>query len=474
MGEEAAAFETTDPVLAEGGAVYRTGVTTGPVRATLFYLAMPVLAEQLLNTLVGVVDVFLAGGISTPATAAIGLAAYVSWFASLLVMLVATGTTALVARMEGGRDHQEANRIAGQSIFLSVLLGIGLLALLYSVAPWFARQQKMTGETYAIAVEYLRFDAVGHAFLAITLVGCAAMRGAGNMRTPMIIFAVLNAVNLVASFGLVYGLGPLPALGVRGIVTGTVIAKVVGCSMVLAAFVRRRVGLELAPRDLIPESSRVWRILRIGVPAAGDGAVMWFGHFAFLAIIARLAVGMVGEAYYAAHIVAIRLEAFTYLPAVAWATACATMIGQALGAGDPHRAKRTGYEAVLQCGVLSVVIGVLFWIFAEPIYRFMQPTDPLVTAAGVDGFRILALLQPTLVISIVLVGALRGAGDTRFPFVMTLLGIVFLRLPLGWYCGIVLDGGLIGAWIGMYADMVYRAIFVVVHYARGAWLATAV
>ncbi len=450
----------------------RRSVTTGPVRITLLFLALPIFAEQILNTFVGMFDTYLAGQISASATSAIGLAAYVGWLTSMIVMLVGTGTTALVSRNEGGGDHAEANRFANQSMTLAAILGVLLLGLFYTLAPWFARYCRMTGETYDYAVTYLRIDAVGHMLMSLTLVGSAAFRGVGNMRTPMFIFGIINTVNVITSCVLVYGLGPFPAMGVTGIVVGTVTAKTLGAILMVTVLLRGRAGLKLRYHQLPLVPARVWRLLRIGIPAAGDGAFMWSGHFVFLAIISRLADPPWGQVYFAAHIVAVRVEALTYLPAFAWAAASATMIGQALGARNPIRAKRVGHEAVLQCGMLSVMITALYYFGAAFIYDKMS-LDPLVRAAGVRPFQILALLQPCLTVSIIYIGSLRGAGDTRFPLLITLFGIM-IRIPTGYYFGIVLGWGLIGAWMGMFGDIIWRAMSATLRYVGGRWLTTSV
>ncbi len=445
----------------------------GPIRKTMFLLALPVLTEQLLNTLVGLVDTYLAGRISPTATAAVGVAAYVSWLVSMLVMLVATGTTALVSRSEGAGDHSDANHFCNQSLTLAVLVGIGLGAMVYLAAPWLALCFRMAGDAYDITVTYLRIEAIGHMPMSVTLVACAAFRGIGKMRVPMLIFLVINSVNVAASCSLVYGVGPLPALGVNGIVGGTLVARLLGTVLILSVLVLGRAGLTLKRDELPITLARARRIIRIGLPAALDGGVMWSGQFLFLLIIARLAPNPLGEAYLAAHIVAVRVEAFTYLPAVAWGAATATMIGQALGAGDSRRAVHSGHEGVLQCGLLSVAISTCFALSAAFIYRQMS-ADPLVQSVGTGPFRVLAVLQPFLVVSIVYVAGLRGAGDTRFPLLITAIGAFAIRVPLGYLFGIALNGGLLGAWIGMFGDMVWRAVGATTRFLGGRWVHTRV
>ncbi|MCO6438869.1 MAG: MATE family efflux transporter [Phycisphaerae bacterium] len=450
----------------------RSTLVTGSVRRKLFVLAMPVLAEQLLNTAVGTFDIFLAGRLSAAATSAVGLAAYVAWLVSMLAAMIGIGTTALVSRHEGAGDRHEANHVANQSLTLAVALAVLIAALIYGIAPAIATYCRMTGESFTITVDYLRIGALGLACTTVTLVACAALRGIGNMRTPMFIFALINLLNMSVSWALVYGPGPIPSLGVRGIVTGTVVAHAVGLALTLVLLARGRVGLRLVPRETVPTWERTRRILHVGVPAGADGAIMWSGHFCYLAILSRLADPPLGTAYFAAHMIAVRTESLVYLPAVAWAAATATMIGQALGAGNPIRAKQVGHEGVRQCGILAVIVSAVLFIGANTVYAVMS-SDPLVREAGTAPFRVLFVLTPALVVSIVYVGGLRGAGDTRTPMLITIVGIT-LRLAVGYLGGIVLQMGLLGAWMGMFTDMIWRAIASSVRYFRGKWLQTRV
>ena len=443
-------------------------VTTGPLRSTLIWLALPVLAESILNSLVGLVDTWLAGRISAVATSAVGLASYVGWLASMLAMMVGTGTTALVARFVGSGRVSRANWYMNQSISLSVFVGIASFLILVTAAPTLARYSNMTGQAYDIAVHYLRIDAVGNMFLCVLMAGCAALRGAGNMRAPMFLYALLNAVNIVASIYYTFGLD----FGVRGIVYGTVTAQIVGAAALLGMLIRGHAGLTLRRHEMRLVWAHASRILRIGVPAAADGTIMWANHFVFIAIVTRVMPGILGQASFAAHVIAVRVEAFTYLPATAWAAAAATMIGQALGAGNPKRALRAGHEAVFQCGLLSVVTAGLFYVFAESVYEQMT-IDPLVRAAGVEPFRVLALMQPLLAAAIVYIWGMRGAGDTRFPMLISIMGVP-IRLTLGYYFGIVLQWGLLGAWMGMFGDMTWRAYAATRRFLGGKWLTTKV
>lgn len=451
----------------------RPELLTRSLRSVVFLLALPVLVEQFLSFCVGFYDTWLSGRISEEATSAIGLAAYVSWLASMIYGLVGIGTTALVARFWGAGQFEDAVRVTNRSMSLAALLGLFVYGLVFTSAPVLAGLLNMDAGTAAVAVRYLRLDGLGHVFASMTLIGAAALRGAGDMRSPMWILGLVSIINVIVSTLFVYGPGPFPALGVDGIVTGTIVARVCGGLMMVGWLAVGVSGLQLRLREVLAPDRTIWRILRIGGPAALDGGVMWFGQFLFLMIISRLAEGDLGRAIFAAHVVGIEVEAITYLPAVAWGYATATLVGQSLGAGDHQRARRVGHEAVRQCSILAAVLTVVFFALAPQIYALMHDSEA-VQSVGVPAFRLIAFVQVPLVIVIIYTSALRGAGDTRFPMVFTICGVLFVRLPVGYVCGIVLEGGLLGAWIGMAADVTFRAVLVTIRYARGEWVHTQV
>ncbi len=457
---------------------------SGSLRRVVLWLAWPVLCEQVLGFLVGLYDTWLSGrieGISELATGAVGLAAYVGWLASMLFGLVATGTTALVARHRGAGDAESANRIMNRSLALAGVAGGAVYALIYVAAPTMVRLLAMTGEDGRIVVHYLRVDGVGHIATGVTLAAAAALRGSGNMRTPMVVLGLVSLLNVIVSSTLVFGLGGggpgavwwIDPWGIDGIVAGTLAARFVGCLLIVLVLCRGVSGLRLEPSELRLRGESVRRILRIGGPAAVDGAVTWGGQFLFLMIISRLDDIASGGAVFAAHIVGVRIEGITYLPAVAWGAAAATLIGQSLGAGRPERAMAAGHETARQCGVLSIVIGVVFLFAAGWLFGQMH-TSSEVVAVGTFPFRVNALFQLPLALSIVYTSALRGAGDTKFPLLAHVIGIFGVRLPLAWWLGVVMQLGLLGAWIAMSADVVVRAVLLLWRYRRGGWLRTEV
>lgn len=436
-------------------------------------LGLPVLAEQSLVFCVGFFDVYLSGRLSAEATSAIGVAAYVSWLATMMSGLVGTGVAAMVARECGAGAYREANAIVARGLVLAAGLGSLLFGLLWTGAPFFVGLIGMTGPTREIAIEFLRLDAFGQLFACSTLVASAALRGSGDMRTPLAVLGVTNIVNVLVSTGCVFGWGPFPQLGVTGIVIGTITAHLCGFLLMMMALGSSCGRLQLHLDDVGFHAGTTWRILRIGGPAALDGAVTFLGHYLFLMIIARLSGGGFQGATFAAHMVGVRAEAIAYLPAVAWGAASASLAGRYLGAGRADLAWQVGNLAARQFLVYSVIISLVMWLAAEPIYRFMH-ADPMVAEIGVPAFRWLALYQIPTTMLIVYSSTLRGCGDTRFPLLCAVVSILGVRVPVAWLGGIVLDAGLVGAWWGMGSDNTLRMVLTFWRYQAGHWLRTRV
>ena len=435
---------------------------------TVFLLALPVLAEQMLGYGVSLFDTWLSGRLGAGVTGAVGLAAYVAWLAQMLFGLVAVGTTAIVARHWGAGEFDAANGVANRSLSLAAAAGLLYLGAIWPLAPHLAGWLAMTGETAAVAVTYLRVDGVGQVFTSVALAGSAALRGTGDMRAPMLLFGAMNVVNVAASAAWVHGLGPVPACGADGIVYGTLAARVGGGLGMLAWLAAGRGGLKLNPAELPPDRATTARVLTIGGPAAVDGLVRWAGHFLFLRLIAGLAAGEAGERIFAAHVVGVRIEAVTYLPALAWGAAAATLVGQNLGAADPRRARAAGHVAAVQSGLAGGVTGAAMVLAAGPLLAAMH-ADAGVVAVGIPALRLMGCVQLFLAAGIVYISALRGAGDTRWPLGITLVGMYAVRLPLAYLCGVTLDGGLVGAWVGLCGDVTFRAFAGGLRFAAGGW-----
>lgn len=451
----------------------------GVVRPML-WLAMPVLVEQILATAVGFVDTWLAGRFLPGAAplAAIGLMAYTLWLIPSMYATVVIGTTALVSRHVGAAKPNVASWITNQAFACGSAFTVLVVALTWFGGPWFVATMNLEDEAARLALRYLRLVTPVIPAIMIERVGIAALRAAGDTITGFFAMTLVNLVNAVVSTMAVIGWGPFPRLGWDGLALGTVAGHVLAATILVVILLRGRAGLKLNFRHWIPRRKLIWRILKIGLPGGGDVAAVLFCHLWFLGIINGL-----GTLAAAAHSLAIRIESIAYLPAAAFQVAATTMAGQYLGARDPERAKRGALAATVAGVAMLTATGLLFFFGAETLTGFFTGSaneEASRTAAPL--LRLAAFSLPSLALTMTLTGALRGAGDTRWPFFFTLIGMVGLRIPLaiflGWdhyelpWLGLTVHGmgwGIRGAWYGMLADIFVRSALVVARFTQGGW-----
>lgn len=446
----------------------------------MLWLALPVLGEQALNAAVTWNDTLVAGRISAQATGAVGLASYISWLMSMIAWMVDTGATVLVARSVGAGNYREAQRATNQAFLLALMLGSVGTAAVFGLAPGIARIMNLGPEGSRIASSFMRIDTVGYLGGAVALAMASCLRGAGDTRTPLVVLGGVNVVNMIFTWLLTFGWGSIPALGTNGIAWGTAIARWSGGIWMVWLLQRRRLRsdrtasrvplsfLRLHAALLRPSWSILRRILSVGLPAAMDGALAFSGHFIFTTIVTRVPSMFTPTVLYAAHVVGIRIESLSYLPANAWSVAASTMVGQNLGASQPERARQSANEAVKQAMMLLSLTGLLYFFAARPFFRVLS-NDPAVWACGIPALKGLACVQVPLAILIVYLGALRGAGDTRVPMVITALGVGLVRIPVAYLGGVILGGGLLGAWMGMFTDIVARSGLLAWRFRTGRW-----
>jgi putative MATE family efflux protein len=464
-----------EPAARPASLVHQAGTFLPLVR-----LAMPVLAGHVLDMLVGFTDTWLTGNYLATARhlAAINLVAYLLWLMVSLFSLVSIGTTALVARFVGADDWQLARHTANQALLLGALICAAPVALVAGVGRPLVTSLGLENEAAALAVRYLWIVLPAVPAMMLEQVGVAALRGAGDTVTGMLAMIITNAVDMLASFALVRGLGPIPALGWDGLAIGTTIGYYAGGLIIFVRLVRGRAGLKVEPRMLQPDGSLIRRLLRISLPGGIDILAMIGCHLLFLRIVNAL-----GNVPAAAHGIAIKIESLSFMPGAAFQIAAATMVGQFLGAKRGDRATHTIYVACGTVGAIMCTIGTILFLSADWLgAQFVSSSQASIGQQAGALVRIVCIAQPALSVLMVLTGAMRGAGDTRWPLAFTFVGFVMVRIPLGlvlawselalpWNGATVelLDLGIRGAWYAMVIDIYVRCAMAIGRFLQGGW-----
>ncbi len=440
------------------------------LHGAVWRLAWPSVLTMLLQTFNSLMDAFFVGHLpnGAQALAATGVGGGIQFLLISLSMGVSVGATALVARFTGAEDHNSAVRATGQALTLSLLLGAVFGALTYAgrgaMVGWLLDSHK-SPEAAALCVQFVTITLLATVPLFLSNVAQAAFRGVGDTRTPLRITGVVIATHITLNSLLIYGRFGFPALGVRGAGIALTTSLFVGAILFLLALRRSPLGGAFAAANLRPHLDWSKRILRIGIPAAIQGVLRTLSMMSFTGMLARAAEGAAGVA---ALQIGIRAEALAFMPGFGYSVAASALVGQSLGARDPERAERYGWAATGQAVIVMVVMGFVFFVFADPIARAFTG-DPLAQRLGGDYLRINAVCEPFLALGMVLTGALQGAGETMRPTFVTLLTMWIVRLPIAYYLIFTRHLNARGAWISMCFSTVLGGLLTVLIFRAGRW-----
>ncbi len=395
----------------------------------MLWLTLPVLVEQILHLLVGFTDLWLTGNYlqDEAYVAAMTLMIYALWLVGNVFGFVALGSTALVARFAGARDHAMANRVMNQSIVSGLIWSLMLIAITLPLAGYFPLLMGLKGLAAEAAHRYLAIEICVLPAVMVERVAVACLRGAGDMVSGLAVMAVVNVINMAVSYSLCRGVDPLPELGWTGIALGTAIGHCCGATILLALLACGRAGFHLRFSAMRPDFDLIRRILRIGVPGGIDVLLVSICHLIYLRIVLSL-----GDVAAAAHGVAIQVEALGYMPGGAFQISAATMAGQYIGARDLVRARSSIVMACVVATTVMVLAGIFFYAAATPLASFfLQGKSREVIPLAAELLRVVAFAMAPLALVMVLIGALRGAGDTRVPLALNYVRNHFLPRAAG-------------------------------------------
>lgn len=409
-------------------------------------MAWPLAVGLISFTVMGVVDTLLMGQVSTEAQAGVGLAnALVFTFASLFRGL-ATGAQSLVAAADGAGDRVRVERAGGAALLIGVgsglvaalaLEGVRLLAL-----PTFVPEAPVLDA----AQDYLAVRVWGMPLDLLCFGLMSALQGLGDTRARMWASIVGNVVNVGLDLVLIFGIGPVPAMGAVGAGVATV-AGTLAMLVIYAVRYQRLFGRPRRPTREVVESA-----VTLGLPA---GAQMMLGSLAWT--VMNLTLARIGAAHLAASQIVINVVSVSFLPGFGLGEAGGVLVGRYLGAGRPRTAARAVRSARRLALYVMGAFGVVFVVAAEPIAAAFNP-DPEVVRLAVQLLWFAAAFQLFDAVAMTHLCALRSAGDTRFTLVLTTTAAWGVTVPLTLLLGLGLGWGAPGAWLGMTLEIALLAL----------------
>ncbi|HAN48941.1 MAG TPA: MATE family efflux transporter [Nitrospira sp.] len=427
------------------------------IRRSVMTLALPVTVSSLLQRTEGIVAVFLVGGLGAIPIAAVGLGQLLAFIATTLVSGLSVGTNVIIAQQWGARRYEEAGQASRHFLGLSIFVSFALALLGLSANGLIMQLLGAQPEVIGLALPYSNLIFLVIPFTVLLAVLSSILQGTGDTKTPMYAMIMVNVLHIAIAYPLIYGQWGLPAFGVKGAAVAVGIAEATGS-----------VYLLLRCRTILKPSKRLrWDMLRtiwqVGAPVSGERIVQQAGILLYTKIVL-----IYGTVSYAAHQVGLSIESLSFLPGYGFAIAAATMVGQSIGAGKYTRAKLENWEANRLATFIMSAMGIVFFFFPYALLRAFT-SDEAVIELGTTFLKIVALLQVPLALTMVLAGSLRGAGDTRFIMIATMIGMWGVRIPIAFVAGYWLTMGVFYVWLAMIADWTLRMALMLWRYRSERW-----
>ena len=436
---------------------------------TIVALAWPTMLEQLMSTAVQYIDTAMVGSLGTQATAAVGATSTVNWLVGSTISAVGVGFLAFVSRACGAGDHKQAGKAASQAVLAVLVLGLLFTLITLGCSGMVPVWMQVDASIQQLAAQY--FFILYTPMLARTaiIIFGTLLRAVGDTKTPMRVGILINIVNVILNFLLIFptrevlGIRIFGAgMGVIGAAAASAIAFFTGGICISAALWKHPM---ISPRgqSLRPDWEVLKPCLRVAVPNGLQRFGTSLGYVAFASMI-----NSVGDVATAAHTIANTVESAFYIPGYGMQTAAATLAGNALGANDNTRAKKLAQMIIFIEISLMLASGALLFVCAPNMMRLFS-NDENVILLGATVLRMVAVSEPFYGVSIVIEGMMQGMGNTKLPFVFSISGMWGVRIVGTFICTQLLGMGLVSAWACMIAHNLLLFGMFVACYVTGHW-----
>ena len=426
-----------------------TSIDSKKARNVVLKIAWPVLIELFLGTLFGMIDMMMLGrikdsGIAAASIAAVGITNQPLFLGISLVQALNVGGTAMVARYIGAKRNDKVETVVKHTIILNLVLlviPIFILGMLFTdkIMIFLGAQN----DTLTVGRNYFRIVMVGFIFQSFNLSISAALRGAGDTKTPMNVNIKANSFNVVGNALLIYGLLGFPKLGVTGAGISTCLSHVIASILLLKCLFKN--------------------LIKIGVPASLEQVAFRVGILLFVKMVSSL-----GTVAFATHQICLNILGLSFTPGQAFGIAASTLVGKSLGADEPNEAEEYIRSARKIGSIISTSMAIIFFFFGPQIVGLYTQDAKIIEKSSVI-LKIIAFVQPFQSSQLIIAGGLRGAGDTVWPLVATFIGVLVVRVVLAYIFVIILGYGLIGAWLAMFIDQFMRWVVIYLRFRTNKW-----
>lgn len=432
-------------------------------------MAWPSALEMVLIALIGAVDTAMVGTLNKEAISAVGICTQPRYMILAPIFALNIGVTVLVARRRGEKKQAEANSYLNSSLAVCALAAVILSVLGIIFAEPFLRLAGAGDDYIDLAVLYFRITEFGNIFYSISLTISAGQRGIGNTRISMITNLAANIINLIFNALLINGLYGFPKLGVQGAAIATAIGNIVACLIAIISVLGKKGYLHLHLAGIIKPSrsdlNDIWQISRHSLV---EQVFMRIGFFVYSKAVASL-----GTVSYSAHQVCMNIMNITFSFGDGLQVANTSLVGQSMGQRRIDMAQIYTGVAKRIGMVIAIVIAIVIAVFSTQITELFT-NDAEVIAASTIPLMILSVTVLFQIPQVIVIGALRGAGDVKFVAALMLISVTIIRPGLAYLLAYPCGLGLLGAWIGLLVDQITRNLVSNSRLKKGSWKRIAV
>lgn len=433
------------------------------LRRAIFLLAVPMILELVMESTFAVVDIYFVGKLGPSAVATVGLTETYLYLLYSLAMGLSTAVTAIIARRIGEKKRDEAGISAIQSIFIGLIV-----SLPFSIAGIFFAKDLlllMGADEWSVTngYRYTQWMLGGNAVIMLLFVINAVYRGAGDAAIAMRVLWIANGINIVLDPLLIFGWGPVPALGIEGAAIATTVGRGVGVLLQLYILFSTGKHIRATVEQLRWDAGIILNILRTSLGGVGQMIVAMTSWIFLMRILAG-----VGSEAVAGATIALRIMMFTMMPAWGLSNAAATLVGQNLGAGNPDRAESSVWKIGVYNMIFLVSVSVIYFLFNENLMGFFTEDDR-VLAIGAEWLQILSYSYFVYGWWMVSVQAFNGAGDTQTPTRINIVFFWLIQIPLSWFLALHLDWQHSGVFWAVFISETSVGLFTLWLFTRGKW-----
>ncbi len=441
--------------------------------ALIFSLAWPTMLEQLMQTAVQYIDLAMVGSLGTDAAAAVGSTTTVNWLLGSTISALGVGFLAIIAKAIGASDTALVKRASAQTVLVTLVAGSFFTVLPLVLSPIVPTLMNVKPHLRSDAALYFFILYTPMIFRTASVIFGTALRASGDTKTPMRVGVLVNVVNVILNFFMIYDTRSIKIFGgeitvfgfgwgVIGAAVASAIAFAVGGILITVSLFRHPI---LSPNgeSIKPDMSVLRPCLRVAIPNMLQRFCTSFGYVCFASMINSL-----GEVATAAHTFANTVESAFYIPGYGMQTAVATLAGNAYGAKDNVKMKQMTSLIIRIEILLMIVSGSLLFMFAPSLLGFFS-NDSEVIRLGGTVLRMVALSEPFYGVSIIIEGMLLGVGRTVTPFKFNVIGMWGVRIVGTFIVTNIFSQGLEAAWGCMIAHNLLVFVLYVIYYSKGKW-----